>query len=122
MNTAPPELLIRRLANADIRWDGSYAGLLPAVEGEAARQLLTADETAIPHLLGAMDDPSKFVAAHVLLTLLSGVEHEAVPWNGLAVDLAADSAVRIDPAQRVELARRWRAWAQATPRPRALPP
>jgi hypothetical protein len=122
MNTVPLELLIRRLANADIRWDGSYAGLLPAVEGDSARQLLAAGEAAIPHLFGAMGDPSKFAAAHVLLTLLSGVEHDAVPWNGLAVELSADGAVRIGPAQRFELAGRWRAWAQATPRPRALPP
>jgi NADPH-dependent ferric siderophore reductase len=114
--------LIDRLDNADIRWEGSYAGLLPTVEGAAARQLLAAGETAMPDLIAALDDESRFVVAHVLLTMLSGVEHDMLPWNGLVVELAADGAVRIDAGQRFVLARRWRDWARSVPRPRSLPP
>src|ERR1051325_3917689 len=81
--------LVEQLGDADVRWDGSYAGLLPAVAGDAGRQLLDAGDGAIPPLIDALDDESRFVAAHVLLTLLSGVEHATAPWNGLDVELTA---------------------------------
>lgn len=111
------------LANADVRWEGTHLGLSPTIAGEAADRVRRQGESAVPRLVDALEDPDRFVAAHVLLTEISGVEHQAFPsWNGLAVDLAADGTVTIDPAQRHDLARRWRAWQAASPRPRALPP
>jgi hypothetical protein len=114
--------LIERLNNADIGWDGTFIGLVPTIVSDPARQLLTSGEIAIPHLVRALEDESKFVAAHVLLTLLSAVEYHTTPWNGLDVDLSTDGQARFDVRQRFELARRWRHWQQATPRPRSLFP
>jgi hypothetical protein len=113
--------MIEQLNNAHIRWDGTLIGLVPTIVSDSARQVLASGDVVIPQLVTALDDKSKFVAAHVLLTLLSGVEYRASPWNGLAIDLSADGEVRVDPRQRFELARRWRAWEQATPRLRSLP-
>src|SRR2546425_8964277 len=107
--------MIDDLNNADIRSDGSLVGLVPAIVGDSARQLLASGDVAIPHLIGALEDESKFVAAHVLLTLLSAVEHHTTPWNGLKVDLSPDGQAQFDVQQRFEISRRWRAWHQATP-------
>lgn len=114
--------LVDRLSNAGVRWDGTYFGLVPTIESDAARQLLASGALAIPQLVDALEDESRFVAAHVLLTMLSGVEHQTAPWNGLDVDLSADGEVRIDPRQRFELARRWRAWEGVRAHPRSLLP
>lgn len=113
--------MIEHLNNSDIRWDGTFVGPVPTVAGQPARQLLAAGEIAIPQLIGALEDESKFVAAHVLLTLLSGVEYHISPWNGLRIDLLSDGRAQFDVHQRIELARRWRKWQQATPHPRSLP-
>lgn len=114
--------LIDRLDNGDIHWNGTFYGLVPTIVGDAARRLLASGTAAIPLLVGALEDESRFVAAHVLLTMLSGIEYRSAPWNGLEVDVSAHDEVRIDPRQRFELARRWRAWQSATPRPRSLTP
>jgi len=113
--------MIGRINNADIRWDGTLVGLFPTIVSDSAHQLLVSGYVAIPQLVGVLEDKSKFVVAHVLLTLLSGVEHHTTPWNGLNVDLSPSGQARFDVSQRFELGRRWRAWQQATPRPRSLP-
>ncbi len=113
--------IIDHLSNTDIRWDGTLVGLAPTVVSDSARKLLVLGEVAIPPLLSALDQDSKFVAAHVLLTLISGVEYHPVPWNGLKVDLLPDGQVKFDAGQRFELARRWRNWQQSLPHPRSLP-
>ncbi len=114
--------LVDRLGNGDVGWTGTFDGFLPTIVGDAARQLLAIGDVAVPYLIGALDDESKFVAAHVLLTTLAGVEHHTAPWNGLEIELLPDNEVRIDPRQRLELARRWRAWQATTPRRRTLWP
>ncbi|MGH3901555.1 MAG: hypothetical protein ACRDTA_25535 [Pseudonocardiaceae bacterium] len=112
--------LVDHLSNADIRWDGTFVGPLPTIVSDEARQLLAIGDDAIPRLISALEDESRFVAIHVLLTLLSSVEYQTTPWNGLAIELSANGETRIDVRQRFELARRWRAWRQTTPRPRSL--
>jgi hypothetical protein len=113
--------IIDHINNADIRWDGTFVGLVPAIVSDSASRLLASGDIAVPQLVGALEDESKFVVAHVLLTLLSGVEHQTAPWNGLSVDLSPAGQARFDVRQRFELGRRWRAWQQATPHPRSLP-
>lgn len=120
-DAAAIERIIDNLSNTDIHWDGTLVGLTPTVVSESARQLLAWGEVAIPHLINALADDSKFVAAHVVLTLVSGVEYHTIPWNGLKVDLLPDGQVKIDAAQRFDLARRWQKWQQAAPHPRSLP-
>jgi hypothetical protein len=114
--------LVDRLGSADIRWNGTFYGLMPTIVGDAARQLLASGAIAIPRLVDALEDESRFVAAHVLLTMLSGVEYPTAPWNGLEVELSADGEVRIDPDQRFKLGRHWRTWQGITPRPRSILP
>lgn len=114
--------LVGRLDNADVRWNGTFYGPMPTVASNAGRRLLDAGAEAIPHLIGALGDASRFVAAHVLLTLLSGVEYPTAPWNGLEIELTENAEPRIDPGQRSGLARRWRSWQAQSPHPRALPP
>ena len=113
---------VDQLGNEDIHWAGTIVGLVPTVAGDAARRLLAAGGQAIPQLVDALGDESRFVAAHVLLTMLSGVEYQSVPWNGLEVELSSDNKVQVEPSQRLELARRWRDWQRATPPPRSLFP
>jgi hypothetical protein len=120
-NSAAITHMIDDLNNADIRWDGTFVGLVPTIVSDSARQLLASGDVAVPQLIGALADESKCVAAHVLLTLLSGVEYHTTPWNGLNVDLSHDGQARFEVSQRVELARRWRAWQQSMPRPQSLP-
>jgi hypothetical protein len=109
------------LSNDDVRWAGTLFGLSPRLTGEAAA-LLEMGEGALPALIEALSDPRRYVGAHVALTGLSGVEHESFPtWNGLAVVLAADGSLSIDPAQRPVLIERWRRWYQTRPHPDTLP-
>lgn len=122
--TEPPDpaaiaRLVDQLSNADIRWDGTIVGLMPTIISDSARQLLAIGNDAIPRLVSTLEDESKFVAAHVLLTFLSGVEYQTVPWNGLAIELSPNDDPKIDENQRFELARRWRDWQDTMPR--ALP-
>ena len=111
---------IDQLGNADVQWSGTTLGLVPTVSAQALR-ILDEGEAAIPALLDALGDEQRFVLAHVLLTRLSGMPHETVPWNGLEVDIAPGGAVHVDPAQRPALEGRWRRWSSSTPRPHELP-
>lgn len=118
----PASELLAALRNEDVRWNGNYFGLLPKLAGSAAELASRPEKEIIPALIDALSDPEMFVAAHVLLTFLSGVEHSTNPWNGLEVDLRPDGAVHIDPEQRRQIQTRWRRWYEASPRPRELPP
>jgi hypothetical protein len=101
----------RLLAAGDVGWGGTDLGLLPQLSDEDEHLARELEETDIPALLGALERQETFVKAHVLMTRLTGVEHETFPtWNGLAVDIRADGSVRIDPSQRPVIAERWRQW------------
>lgn len=113
---------IENISNDDIRWEGTFVGLAPTVLNEKAKGLLETGEKGISALLKALSDPEKFIAAHVLLTQMTGVEYETTPtWNGLSVDMEADDSVNISSDQRFVLENRWRKWYQASPRPQQLP-
>jgi hypothetical protein len=99
----------RLLAAGDVGWDGTDLGLMPRLSDDDERLARQLDKGDIPALLDALDRQETFVKAHVLLTRLTGVEHETFPtWNELAVDIRADGSVQIDPSQRPGLAERWR--------------
>lgn len=121
---APPHDLVQRireLHNDNVKWDGTYVGLLPSLAGVQLSSFMAAGDAAIPLLIEALHDPNQFVAAHVLLTQLSGVVHATAPWNGLCVELNANGTVQIDTDQRFDLARRWQSWWQAPPHSNTLP-
>jgi hypothetical protein len=85
---------------------------MPVAGGKAERDLLgLADVDA--WLLEALDDPNRWVAAHVLLTMRH-TEHYAASksiegrWNGLAVELMADGSSHIDEKQQAAIRTFWR--------------
>jgi hypothetical protein len=108
--------------NDAVEWHGTRYGLHPALSDEAEAVRMQGD-AIIPALIGALDDPDRFVTAHVLLTRLAGVQYDTFPdWNGLYVDLRADGNVVIDSDQAPELAARWQAFDAMDPKPDILPP
>lgn len=112
----PAELgaLVEGLSNADIVWDATLAGLTPTLGSPGSGRLLQLGRPAARRLVAAMSDPDRFVAAHVILTLASGMPTSTFPdWNGLVVEIDADGQVRIDPEQRFAMARRWQRWYEA---------
>jgi hypothetical protein len=114
--------LVEQISNADVAWDGSQLGLTPTVLSPAAGRLVRHGPAAARALIALMSDPDRFVAAHVILTLASGVAYSAFPeWNGLVVKLGADGVVEIDADQRFAMADRWQRWYDTTPHPRYLP-
>jgi hypothetical protein len=104
---------VAKIKNSDISWDGTYVGLIPRITGAGSAEVLKVGDAAVPALIGALDEPDKFAAAHVLLTQIqmAGVDRplSASQWNGLRVDLSADGSVRVYPEQREELKAFWRA-------------
>ena len=115
-------MLQRIPTNNAVHWYGTRYGLHPALSDEAEAVRMQG-EAIIPALIGALDDPDRFVTAHVLLTRLAGVQYDTFPaWNGLDVELRADGNVVIDPDQAPVLAARWRAFDAMDPKPDAIPP
>lgn len=104
-----PLALVRELRNSDVRWDGTPFGLMPAVEGDAAKRLMSLGEPAAPVLREALDGPDKFAAAHVLLTFIEKTQWElsSSHWNGLRVDLYADGTTDLHPEQINEIVAMW---------------
>lgn len=104
------EVLVSRLTNADIIWDGSYVGLTARSEKESTRKLIALGGQGQSYLVQALDDPNKFVTAHFILTNIYRYELpvSASNWNGLRIELWGDGKTEIDPQQRLELKRYWR--------------
>lgn len=114
--------LIQTLSGVEVIWDGTDAGLMPELIGYVPDTIHQLDEATVRYLIDILSRADLFVAAHVILTRLSGVVHETFPeWNGLKVNIAADGSVTIDPEQRYELAKRWKRYFETEPRPNMLP-
>jgi hypothetical protein len=113
--------LVNELTNSDVKWDGQYIGIVATLNSNRAKRLLEIGEPAIPELIAAISDESKFAAAHAILTYISKVEFTTIPWNGLEVDLTPDGKTVFNPDQRFDLAKRWHQWYTSTPRPNTLP-
>jgi len=109
----PAAAAVAKIRNSDISWDGTFVGLVPRITGAGSAEVLKLRDSAIPALVGALDDADRFAAAHVLLTQIqmAGVDRplSASQWNGLRVELSADGSVRVYPEQREELKAFWRA-------------
>jgi hypothetical protein len=67
------QYLIRQLSNAHVMWEGNAAELMPHLPGGPADELTAKGAQAVPALIGVLNDPDRSVAAHVLLTRLSGI-------------------------------------------------
>jgi hypothetical protein len=109
--TGDIERAASELRNSDITWDGTYFGLEARVSGEPARYLAAHPDASRPHLLAALEDPERFAAAHVLLSLAAGIPSltsSTTQFNGLVVSLGPNG-VEIRPEQRRELQAFWHA-------------
>lgn len=112
--------LVDELANTYIKWDGQYIGIVATPNNSGAKRLMEIGEPAIPDLIAALQDESKFAAAHVILTYISKVQFTTIPWNELEVDLSADGNTRFNVNQRFDLAKKWHQWYTTIPRPTTL--
>ena len=103
------DLWVERLRNDEVRWDGTWAGLVPHTEGRNGKSLLELGERAIPALVAALDDPEKFAAAHVLLTLIRKRPYSTSGshWNRLRVSIRSDGAADLHPEQIPEIKAFW---------------
>jgi hypothetical protein len=101
--------LAQTINNRDIKWDGNVIGLQPAVEGASRLASNRFRPEMTQRLVSALDDPERFVAAHVLLSkkLLVSRKIQAAEYDHLAVTLQANGAVTIDPAQRGRIKQLW---------------
>ena len=105
---------VASIGNADIHWDGTYLGLKPSLVGVSKE--LSSKHTAdlIPALVEALKDKQRFVAAHVLLTELSGIKFkaDADSWNGLQITLLPNGRAVIAESQQAGLIQQWKDWLE----------
>ena len=117
--TLPEEM--QWVKNHHIKWDGNYFGLTPFIISPKMNELVDNKEMT-PHLIEALKDHEKFIAAHVLLTFLYKLRYKTFPeWNGLSVNVKQDGTIEIDHKQRKELYRRWKVFIEPKPLPDQLP-
>ncbi|MGE3407545.1 MAG: hypothetical protein AB7I37_12070 [Pirellulales bacterium] len=87
-----------RIANEDVKWIGTPFGIEPRLAG-ASKSVLDSNESAknITALVAALDDDSKYIAAHVLLTLISDPFEfaDASHWYGLGVVIGGEGEVSV---------------------------
>ena len=101
--------LIEELENHDILWDGNMFGLEAHVQGKTAKRIANCSDHAISLLLLKLDDPNKFVAAHVLLTYMcmNEFEYDQNHWNRLVVTMSNSGTVYIDESQIPYIQKYW---------------
>lgn len=104
-----PRELVAKINNDNIRWEGNYIGLEVVGVGEAERRVLQAGSACRPSLIAALQDDTRFVAAHVLLTKMRGGPFpiSGAEWNHLKVILRHDGTVEIPPGQKAPILRLW---------------
>ena len=102
--------LVAKLTNDDVKWDGNHISLCVTL-GYPARNVLALGRPALGELRAALQDKSKFAAAHVLMTMIAEPNFlidTAAEWNGLRVTLTADGRTVLYPEQIPMLTRQWR--------------
>src|SRR5262249_44951072 len=105
----------------DVSWDGQWVGIVAYLRSDRAKRLAAIGEPAVPELIKALAAKEKYASAHAILTQISNVKYEAVPYNGLRVTFHSDGKREFCPEDRTALARRWQQWYSASPRPKTLP-
>lgn len=101
------------ISNGGIRWDGNDIGVWPWIEGANEQWVLNTPLDPKPLLLDALEDPKRWVAAHVLLTkrwsLETGQSYKcgAEAYNDLRVSLFADGSVTIEASEQAKIRKKW---------------
>lgn len=87
---------VRRLHYKDIGWNGSPLGLHPSFSEHANRIRKREVAIDVRELVPLLDDPDRFVVAHVLLVELASdhatISSDAGKWHSLHVNLKGAGA------------------------------
>ena len=100
--------LVARIHNDHICWNGSYFGLIVCGIGETEQHVLRCGPACRTSLIAALSDESRFVAAHVLPTMMEQGPFalSVTEWNHLKVDITANG-VEIHAGQMTEIQKLW---------------
>jgi hypothetical protein len=101
---------VAQIKNSDVNFQGEYIGIAEHISG-ASEEVRKIGVRAVPFLYEALKDPSRYVAAHVLLThiVLKKRELSAKDWNHLVIDSFGPASDRTVKDQRVAVERFWAA-------------
>ena len=101
---------VARIKNSDVDFQGEYPGIVERISGASAEVKKIGVE-AVPSLYEALKDPSRYVAAHVLLTqiVLKKWVLSSKDWNHLVVDSFGPASDRTVKDQRASIGRFWAA-------------
>jgi hypothetical protein len=113
--------LVAGMSQNDMDWNFGYLGITAHLESDQARQLVRIGMPAVPELIKALADEKKYASAHAILTEISEVQFQSIPYNGMYVNCSADHKLLFRPDERFQLARRWQRWYSSNPQPRTLP-
>jgi hypothetical protein len=99
---------VARIQNSDVDFQGEYPGIVERISG-ASEEVRKIGVGAVPFLYEALKDPSRYVAAHVLLThiVLKKWAVSSKDWNYLVIDSFGPASDRTVKDQRVALDRFW---------------
>lgn len=100
---------ICNINNDHIKWSGTPYGIVLISMGDTETELLKFGANAIPCLLEAMKDETKWVTAHVLLTMIAKEDNKinTHSWNGLALLINNTGKIQYDLNDQKKLERKW---------------
>lgn len=103
------KLLVSRISNEQIDWDGSYVGLLPKVKDDEIKNIEAHGKLTNDLLLNELTDPNKFVTAHYLLTKinLKEIKISSTHWNNLKISLHASGTEDYHTEQIKDIVKFW---------------
>lgn len=109
---AKRDSLAMKLDNAQVEWDGTFVGLTPRLTEDTGKVATVATKADIHLLIAALHDKQRYVAAHVLLVKLTGIEgvQNGHSWYGLEVQLQGNGNVRYDKDAQAKLVASWGKW------------
>jgi hypothetical protein len=101
--------LLNRMRNEDVRWAGTFIGIIPIELVGPTLELRDISEDINFLLVKALRDPNKFVAAHVLLTFRTSIINQASAsqWNSLEVQLSSNGETSFEGNNLIELQKQW---------------
>jgi hypothetical protein len=107
----PIKDLAKTITNRDVQWDMTFFGLRPRLTGTSALVVSHWRAEMTGGLLSALDDPERFVAAHVLLSneLRTSVNTNGDKYDELSVAMPAKGPAKIDRAQQDRIKKLWAA-------------
>jgi hypothetical protein len=118
-----PAKLLAPLTNESLRWSRTARGPEPYFPDTFNRnrivpRLDNAGGETTNILIAMLDDPARFVVAHVLLTRRAQqpVQQTSTSWNGMTVEIDANNNGIVRPEERVKLQALWAASKRSSSR------